>query len=234
MLFTPASAPSACVVIVPPLFEEKRCAHRALTMCARALAEAGAVVLHPDLTATGNSQGRLADITLDDWIDDIVEAVTVVTDRASAPVRITGCRAGALLAAHAVARGLTVDRLLLWQPIASGRGYLQQTRTRRMIQQHVVGKSTAEDDPYEVEGQQLSSDLYTVLESLTYPTARSLNDLRLLQCGATDRLLNEYQRLGAQLPFSSMRCVVCPPFWLPHTPASYTAVTEAVCQEVLA
>ncbi len=77
---------------------------------------------------------------------------------------LLGCRAGALLAAQAAADGLSVERLILWQPVVSGRGYLGQLRTRRMVQEKMTGEEPVEVGKYEVEGQELSPEFYTELE----------------------------------------------------------------------
>ena len=55
---------------------------------------------------------------------------------AEAPLCLIALRAGVLPAVWA---GLAAQRLLLWQPVLSGKSYLRQLRTRRMIQDAVTG-----------------------------------------------------------------------------------------------
>lgn len=231
MLYLPADTPCARVLIVPPLFEEKRCAHRALTTCARALARAGAAVLVPDLAATGNSGGTSAEIRLQDWLDDLRAAEVFLRERADAPLRLAALRAGVLPALQA---GLAAERILLWQPVLSGKSYLRQLRTRRMIQDAVTGKAPPVG-PHEVEGQELSPAFFAELEALSLPDAPPPGDLRLLQCSFHANLLTEYARLVARWGEEKVkvRCIVAEPCWHPHTPGLYPDLTAAVVEEAL-
>lgn len=227
MLFLPP-APRACVLLVAPLFEEKRCAHRALVTCAEALAADGAAVLLPDLSGAGNSDGRPAEIGLERWLDDLQAAADYLQGRAEAPLCLIGCRAGALLATRLPAAA----RLLLWQPVLSGKNYLRQLRTRRMVQDAITGEKPR-IGPYEVEGQELSASLFAVIETLALPDAPPSGDVRLLQCSFQDHLLTEYTRLAARWPHLQTRCLVSEPFWNPHTPAGYAELAAALTEEAL-
>jgi len=235
-IYCPAvGEPRASALIVSPLFEEKRCAHRALITCARALAGAGIAVLLPDLYATGNSAGTPMEINLDRWMCDLHTAVRWLRERAEVPPVILACRAGALLAAQAVADGLPAARLILWQPVLSGRGYLGQLHTRRMVQEKMTGEEPVEVGKYEVEGMELSPELYASLESLRLPSTPPTPDTRLLQCSFSEKLLTEYERLVSQWGADQVRarCVIAEPFWNPHTPGAYAALTTALTEEVL-
>jgi hypothetical protein len=226
MLFLPEGQPRAAVVLVPPLFEEQRCAHRALHVAAGALAASGAAVLHINLTATGNSAGSLAEVTIDRWHADVRAAAAFLRERTDVPLTFLGCRAGALLAATA---GIAADLLLL-QPVTAGKEYLRQTRTRRAIQDKLTG-SAVPVEPDELEGQVLSAALTDGLEALRMPEAPP-GHVRLLQCSFNDRLLVEYAALQAQWPAMTVRAVVQEPFWLPHTPGTYAVLAEALAAEV--
>lgn len=234
--YQPAGDARAAVLIVPPLFEEKRCAHRALTTCARALASAGAAVLNIDLYGIGNSRGALCDISLDRWIDDLHAAAETLRAHTAAPLTLLGCRAGALLAAHALADGLTADRIVLWQPVTAGRGYLNQLRTRRMIQDKITGETPPDVDQHEVEGYRLSPALFEGIQAMRLPAELPIPSIRLLQCSFNDKPLNEYERLITQWGKERVqqRCIISEPFWHPHSPGDYAALAEAVVEEVLA
>ncbi len=230
----PVGPVAACVLLLSPLFEEKRCAHRTLLTSAHALAAAGAAVLMPDLSATGNSAGILAEIGLSRWLDDVRVAAVTLRERAGGPLRLVGCRAGALLAARAVAEGLTVERLLLWQPVTAGRGYLRQLRTRRMIQDSLTGDAPP-IGPHEVEGQVLSPALYAELEALGLPDAPPPGGVRLWQCSFTEVPLTEYARLATRWGGAvTLRCTITEPFWNPHAPGCYDALAATLVEEVLA
>ncbi len=221
--------------MLSPLFEEKRCASRVFLTCAQELAQAGASVLQPDLYATGNSAGRLSDIDLERWLSDVRNAAEWLRARAGGPLYLLGCRAGALLAAQAAAAGLSVERLIFWQPVVSGRGYLGQLRTRRMVQEKLTGEEPVEVGKHEVEGQELSLELYTELEQLTLPAPPLDSEVRLLQCSFNEKLLSEYDRLLAQWGAERVRvrCLIAEPFWNPHTPGAYRELAMALTEEVL-
>lgn len=220
----------AAVLLVSPLFDEKRCAHRAVVACARALAAAGAAVLQVDLTGTGNSAGELAQIDLARWQADLRTAAAALRERTSLPLNVVAFRAGALLAAGA---GLDAARLVMVQPVTAGKSYLNQARTRRMIQDKMTGDTPPEIDPHEIEGEVLSPTLFAELQALSLPETAPAG-VRLLQCSFNDKLLSEYERLLARWGEVPVQTVVAEPCWLPHTPGEYAALAQAVCVEVLA
>src|SRR5467141_5093978 len=116
-------------VICPPLFSDYMRTQLALRELAMALAERGQHVLRLDYRGTGDSFGELGEVTVSDWVEDIALAVREGREiSGSSAVRLLGVRAGALLAC-AAARALSdVQRLVLWDPIADGAGYLQVLR----------------------------------------------------------------------------------------------------------
>lgn len=233
----PDTPPSGAVLLVPPLFEEKRCAHRALGTCARALAQAGVAVLHIDLYGTGNSHGALTEIGVEQWLTNIAQAAAYLHARCATPLTLLGCRAGALLAAQTWRRGLSADRCLLWQPVVAGRGYLGQLRTRRMIQNKLTGDTPPEIGDYEVEGESLSPELFAELQALQLPdTLPDAVAVRLIQYSFNEKLLNEYARLltswdAERVP---VRRLIGEPFWRPHSPGDYQELAQAIVAEVTA
>ena len=152
--YTPRGEVRSTVLLITPLFEEKRCAQRAMTICAQALAESGALVLQLDISATGNSAGDLQNISMKDWIADIQQGIHSLRDTyPQKKLALLGCRAGALLLANALTDQFTAERFILWQPILVGGSYLQQLRTRRMIQDNITGDAAPNIGEFEVEGQ---------------------------------------------------------------------------------
>jgi pimeloyl-ACP methyl ester carboxylesterase len=116
-------------VICPPLFSDYMRTHLVLRELAMALAERGQHVLRFDYRGTGDSFGDLGEVTVSDWLEDIALGVREGREiSGSSVVRLLGVRAGALLAC-AAARALSdVQRLVLWDPISDGAGYLQVLR----------------------------------------------------------------------------------------------------------
>jgi exosortase A-associated hydrolase 2 len=101
-----------------------RC-RRMAALQARAFADAGWLVLQIDLMGCGDSAGDFADATWSQWVDDVTQSASWLRERCgSAPV-LWGLRAGALIAVEAAAR-FEVGGFVLWQPVLSGKQFLQQ------------------------------------------------------------------------------------------------------------
>lgn len=229
MYFAPDASPCAAALLLSPLFEERRAAHRAMTEFCSVVADEGVTVLHPDLTGTGNSPGALSRVTLADWAADLDAAVSFLLERApGVPLYLVGCRCGALLAGWRVAQAPDeFCRVLLWNPVAGGRAYLAAARKRRMIQDSLTA---ADERPpvhdREVEGQVLSDSLFDALSGLNLAGLPRPPDLRLFQCSFNERLTPDVQRLlrawgedGTQV-----ETVVAQPFWNAHTPGGYEKI----------
>jgi pimeloyl-ACP methyl ester carboxylesterase len=231
----PAAPPRAGVVLLSPLLDEKRCAHRALVSGARALAAAGVAVLLPDLTGTGNSAGQLAEATVPRWVDDIHAAMAFVAGRVEAPPILIGCRAGALLAVEALAHGAAPSRLLLLHPVLAGKSYLSQLKMRRKIQTELTGGEAPVLGAHELDGEDLSPTLWDAIAALALPATLPAPPTRLLQCAHAEKLLTEYARLSERWGDGLItRPLICEPFWTPHTPSIYAALAAALVEEVLA
>ena len=112
-------------VICPPLLSELNRTHSALRNLAIALAQKGQHVLRFDYTGTGDSHGHLADASMAHWVEDIQASIQEGRDLTGCrAVRVLAVRAGALLACNSVHSQVDVDRVVLWDPIASGSEYL--------------------------------------------------------------------------------------------------------------
>lgn len=232
MKFSPAGAPAGAAIIVSPLFEEKRCAHRTLFIAAQRMATAGYTTLIPELTGIGNSAGNLTAINIDNWLVDLQSAVAVLP--ADLPLTIIGCRAGALFSIAALG-GFDVSRIILWQPAISGKTYLREAILRRMSQNSILGGEKPKVGEFEIEGQLLSAELFTGIQTLKMPDMVSHADIRLLQCSFSEKILGDYARLqerwGEALTISA---IIGKPFWQPHTPYNYAELAAAIVREVTA
>lgn len=129
--YHPASGGSSQVltVICPPLFSDYMRTHLALRELALALAERGQHVLRFDYRGTGDSFAELGEIAISDWVEDVALAVREGREiSGSNVVRLLGVRAGALLACKSVGASNDVQRLVLWDPVPDGAGYLRGLR----------------------------------------------------------------------------------------------------------
>jgi hypothetical protein len=94
------------------------------------LAQQGFPTFRFDYFGTGDSAGESSDVSLVRWVEDVEAAAEEL--RNSAGVRricVVGVRLGAALAVRAVARGLAVRDLILWDPVVDGAAYVALMRT---------------------------------------------------------------------------------------------------------
>jgi alpha/beta superfamily hydrolase len=116
-------------VICPPLFSEYMRTQLALRELAIALAAKGQHVLRFDYRGTGDSFGDLDEVAISDWLEDIQLAIREGRDVSGcAIVQLFGVRAGALLACQAAGACAEVQKLVLWDPVPNGAGYLEDLR----------------------------------------------------------------------------------------------------------
>ncbi|MEO8409455.1 MAG: hydrolase 2, exosortase A system-associated [Propionivibrio sp.] len=119
-------AARGAVVYVHPFGEEMNKSRRMAALQARALAAAGYTVLQIDLHGCGDSSGDFGDASWDDWIADVELACHWLQREGGAELWLWGLRTGCLLACVAAKRIESPCKLLLWQPVVSGKQYLQQ------------------------------------------------------------------------------------------------------------
>lgn len=119
------SAPRS-VLYLPPFAEEMNKARRMAALQARALACAGWWVMQPDLFGTGDSEGDFGDATWDTWLTDALLCHDELEQASGAAPVLWGLRAGCLLVSHVARLRPQARRLVMWQPVASGKVHLQQ------------------------------------------------------------------------------------------------------------
>lgn len=113
------------IVICNPFGQEYLRAHRSLRRLAINLSALGYSVLRFDYRGTGDSAGTIDKVTADDWQEDIRHAIQELMDIAAVPkVSLLGLRLGALLAAQVAANNSQISRLVMWDPIVSGKTYI--------------------------------------------------------------------------------------------------------------
>jgi len=117
----------AAMLHLPAFGDEMNKARAMTARAARAFAEAGIAVLHVDWQGCGDSTGDHRDATLAQWAANARAALAWLHARhpdGSSPW-LWALRAGALVAASLIESRSDVP-LLLWQPVVSGRQYLNQ------------------------------------------------------------------------------------------------------------
>lgn len=117
------------VVLCYPFGQEYMRAHKSVRRLAINLSSLGYPVLRFDYRGTGDSAGNMDQVSADHWIEDIGHAIQEVMDMAAVgQVALVGLRLGSLLAAQAAARNSAVSRLVLWDPVTDGGGYVADIR----------------------------------------------------------------------------------------------------------
>jgi pimeloyl-ACP methyl ester carboxylesterase len=120
-------AQSGAVVLCYPIGHEYLRAHRAYRNLALSLSRSGIPVLRFDYLGSGDSAGSSDQIGVEQWNGDVDAAIDEVKRlTAAATISLVGLRFGGTLAALAAARRNDVDTLLLWDPVLSGSGYLEE------------------------------------------------------------------------------------------------------------
>lgn len=175
-LFHPAQgAPKAALLYLHPFAEEMNKSRRMAALQSRMLGENGYAVLQIDLLGCGDSSGDFGDASWQAWLDDVGHAHAWLRERCSVPIWLWGLRAGCLLATQAAVRLDEQPNFLLWQPVTSGKQFLQQFLRLRVAGQMMNGDSKgvmdslkrqlAEKQPVEIAGYTLSTALASGLET---------------------------------------------------------------------
>lgn len=224
------------VIIVPPLFEERKACHPALVDTARALASQGAAVLRFDWRGSGDSSSEPDSFSLPDWLADLHTAAEALRRKHPlAPQIWLGVRTGALLALHQAALSDAASRpaaLLLWDPV-SGPDFMRQLLQRRMVNEMMaygqarqsrnrVVECLNHDETVDFDGFAVTGRMYRDLQELQ-PRAWPGPAL-LVTTGPDTRTADTCQGLA---PAATRLALRLPPYWNTVGRVDTRALTEA-------
>ena len=131
--FKAVGAARGHIVFLPPFAEEMNRCRALVALQARALCAVGYHCTVLDFYGTGDSEGELANASLSIWHDNIDTALEAIKSASSLPVSLWGLRTGALIAADYATRSQhTIQNLLLWQPVTSGKRFVVQLLRQRV------------------------------------------------------------------------------------------------------
>ncbi len=171
-LYFPAAdntAPRGDLIAIPGFAEEMNRSRTIIAAQARVLQNRGFGVLLLDPYGTGDSEGDFADARWEFWRDDVIAATDWIESQGNKVLGLWGIRLGGLLAADLVSwKPGRFNRLLLWDPVTSGKSYLDRfLRIAATSPQHDA-KGIA------LTGDRIRLDHSDPLEVAGYPISRSL------------------------------------------------------------
>jgi pimeloyl-ACP methyl ester carboxylesterase len=232
------ATPRSAVTLCYPFGQEYLRSHRALRELCHQLSQRGHHTLRFDYFGCGDSSGAAADCTVDQWLQDIEAAVTELresggTDR----VALLGLRLGGALAAVAGSRGLRLDRLVLWDPVVSGRGYLEELAVshREFMEGRPRPATWQErDPPDEVLGTALPLALRAGIEALdplalAGPPAPTVLLVTTQKEPGLASLREHLERLGSRVEHHH---IDSPPLWRTQDGVDRALVPQNVIQAV--
>ena len=231
MVYDPQGTPARSVVFCHPLFEERKSAGRVMGEMARALCADGFRVLMFDYRGCGDSSGDFREFSVPDWLDDIQAAIVFLQSRAPAtPTGLLGLRLGASFALQAAAGRADIDFLVLWEPVANGRDYVEQELRKKLMKEMMtfgkgrqsresLMKSLEQGDEVDFDGYPITSRLYKGLCQLDPDGAAGQFGKRSLVVNVTSQ--SSPSKPAAQLremlqkvsSTSDLRLVNEQPFW---------------------
>lgn len=163
-----------------PLAEERQFTDRILVRFSRLLNAASFATLRFDCRGHGESDGTLADSTLEGQIAETLAAADLLRARCSlASVFLLGLRLGGTVAALAAERDPGISGLILWSPVLSGPGYVRELLRRKIAAQLALQEAATtraqlveaitRDGQIEFEGDHLTRPFYEQLMAIDLP-----------------------------------------------------------------
>jgi exosortase A-associated hydrolase 2 len=217
------------ILYLHPFADEMNKSRRMAALQARALAAAGWFVLQIDLFGCGDSEGQFEEATWLRWVDDVVDASAWLRDRCGIVPMLWGMRLGCLLAGEAARRMESPPDLLFWQPVHSGRQFLQQFLRLKLANQLFLGDDRerlrtedlraqlARGEMVEIGGYMLSPDLALGMDASELLPSTVPTRVAWLEVLATPELppaarnrVQAWQAAGSEV---DIRAIAGPPFW---------------------
>lgn len=216
------------VLYVPPFGDEMNKSRRMAALQARAFRDIGFDVLQIDLQGCGDSADDFSEATWQAWREDVQIARSWLSARTDGPIWLWGLRTGCLLASEVAAQDGKPARLLYWQPVLSGRRYLQQFLRTRALNESFGGRNTsiealrerlARQGMLEVGGYPLSDALAQGVENANLSAPPAGSQLRWLEVAASQDQTLSPQAAGYLASWRETGCEVFdsmaegPAFW---------------------
>ncbi|MCL6285130.1 alpha/beta hydrolase [Ruegeria sp. 2012CJ41-6] len=229
------------VLICYPWGHEYIPAHRSLTKLAENLAEAGFHVFRFDYFGTGDSGGECEEGSISGWLDDINAAEVELKDMSGAEdVSVIGLRFGAYLAARKAAQSpRSTKRLVLWDPVISGKEYVDslfQTASNMPIGARPPPKRPAEiGGGHEICGFPLTEAMEAEMRRLDLlPHIREYpNDLLVIESTNLDSHDQFRVALHERKPMVDLEHIECRAAWREDWPNNAGVVPVQALQRIV-
>jgi len=132
--------PSIGVLYIPPFADEMNKSRRQAALMAGRLASKGLGTLMVDLYGTGDAEGNFVDARWEIWTEDLLAGISWLKERGMQRIVLWGVRFGALLGADLYHRfPRDIERLVMWQPVVSGKTYVSQFLRLRAAAEMISG-----------------------------------------------------------------------------------------------
>jgi exosortase A-associated hydrolase 2 len=209
MVHRTEGASKGTILIAGPFAEEKKAAQRALVEAARGFAQAGYDVLRFDWRGTGDSGGEFALADVSSWLEDLRAAIKAARQMSAAPLTLLGLRFGAALAWQVASEeDLSVENLVLWEPVTNGSSYARQNRQRSQIRAQMTQgtgeKSTVataiSEGGFDFDGFFINDKLQNEMTKLDLQNSSlpKIKRLLLLQISGSPRLKKPFEDLAGR------------------------------------
>jgi len=190
--YYPVSGASQCIVHIPAFAEEMNKSRHMIAMQASTFTQQGYSVLIFDLWGTGDSEGDFSEATWHYWLSDIDNALNWLQKQGYQTFTFWSLRTGSLLAMDYLHQfSHSVNRLIAWQPILSGKTFIMQF-LRLRIAANLMDKSAPQEKVTDLKallqsGQSVEVAGYQLNPELILP----MSGINLQQINLSD--LEDYQ-----------------------------------------
>lgn len=229
--------PAGDVLVVPPFAEEMNRCRAMVALQARAWAQIGIGTLVLDPFGTGDSAGEFQDATWGQWQADLRLGLAWLRAQGQGCATMLGIRLGAVMASQLAAEDEHITRLLLWQPVLSGKTYYTQFLRIRIAAEmnlpdrvkttNELRQRSSQGEAIEVSGYRIGPPLAAVLDQVAFdesPLTRAHNPVSVdwfevlgaadgTVAPATQQAADKWRGQGARVGMST---VVGPAFWQVH------------------
>ncbi len=209
------------VILCYPMAQEYIRSHRTYRQLAYHLSKFGFPVLRFDFYGCGDSEGICEEGRIYQWLADIGSAVSEMRERCgSVKICLIGFRLGGTLSMMAGAERGDIEGMVLWEPVLSGRVYIQELailhRDRARHSLGTVKQDAADERPTEILGFPLTDLMLADLQQIDLLSIRRKPANRMLviasgQEASQGRLRAHLKSLNTNVDYQN---VPSPEIWM--------------------